>query len=223
MMKKNSPIIVISHSNLFCCSIATLLKQLNTAQFAPYCTPSKAISKIRELKPNTVIVDIPFTDFSALNLLYKLNKQYHHIKIIVITDNLAPAFLVQLFKIRISACLSKNCSSHHLMQAINHVGEKEKPLFCDEEVSRQISTLQHHNLEKIKQLTRQEFQIVVMLAHGIKTREISKQLHLSIKTVSSYHTQILGKLNLQHNIEIVQFVHQHQLLSLPVKFPGFLR
>ncbi len=211
---------IVSHAFLFIHTISALIKHSNFSQSVLSCQPQKAIAKIRESKPTTIIFEIPCSDFSILNLLHKIHKQYRHIKIIVITDNLAPAFLIHLFKIKISGCISKYCSLNEFQQALSH--KNDKKIFYDETIFNLLPALRDKRLTKINLLTRQEFQIVVMLAHGIKTHEISKQLHLSCKTISSYHTQILNKLNLEHNIEIVQFIYQHDLLLLPMKFSRFV-
>jgi len=51
-----------------------------------------------------------------------------------------------------------------------------------------------------------------MIARGKTLREISKDLSISIKTVSTYRARILEKLELQNNAEIINYAITHGLI-----------
>jgi DNA-binding NarL/FixJ family response regulator len=58
-----------------------------------------------------------------------------------------------------------------------------------------------------------ENQILQMLANGKRLTEIGDELHLSIKTVSTYRTRILEKTGIRNNAELVKFALTHGIIS----------
>ena len=53
-----------------------------------------------------------------------------------------------------------------------------------------------------EKLSEREFQVFLMIAKGKSLIEISRELSISIKTVSTYRARILEKLELENNAEI---------------------
>ena len=60
-------------------------------------------------------------------------------------------------------------------------------------------------------LSRREMEVLLMLSKGIPLTKIGEQLHLSVKTVSTYRGRVLEKLNVQSNAELTRYVLEHKL------------
>ena len=60
-------------------------------------------------------------------------------------------------------------------------------------------------------LSARELDVMLMISKGIPLTEIAEQLHLSPKTISTYRTRVLEKLELKHNTEITRYVLKHKL------------
>ena len=71
--------------------------------------------------------------------------------------------------------------------------------------------------EPHKQLSNREFEIFNMLACGQSLTEIAEQLHLSVKTVSTHKSHILGKMGLHSLADLVQYAIAHHFLLPPEK------
>jgi len=50
-----------------------------------------------------------------------------------------------------------------------------------------------------------------MLVAGKSVKEIAAELALSPKTVSTFHTRLLGKLRLQSDVDLVRYTLEHNL------------
>jgi DNA-binding NarL/FixJ family response regulator len=64
-----------------------------------------------------------------------------------------------------------------------------------------------------ERLSDREFQVMLMTASGKAVKEIARELLLSPKTVSTYHSRVLEKLRLCGNAELTRYVIEHQLLD----------
>jgi DNA-binding NarL/FixJ family response regulator len=52
-----------------------------------------------------------------------------------------------------------------------------------------------------------------MIAAGKTIKQIAENLSLSIKTVSTYRTRIMDKMNMKTNAELMHYAINHQLLD----------
>jgi len=62
-------------------------------------------------------------------------------------------------------------------------------------------------------LSDREYQVMTMIASGKTVGEIGEELSLSVKTISTYRTRVLGKMNMRTNAELTQYAIQNQLLG----------
>jgi len=62
-------------------------------------------------------------------------------------------------------------------------------------------------------LSDREFKVFIMLAEGKKNQEIADKLFISKKTVSTYKSRILEKLNMAGVAEFTRYAIQHKLIS----------
>jgi len=56
-------------------------------------------------------------------------------------------------------------------------------------------------------------EILVLIGSGKLTSDIAEELNLSVKTVSTYRSRILSKLNMETNAQLIRYSLQHGLLG----------
>lgn len=62
-------------------------------------------------------------------------------------------------------------------------------------------------------LSDREYQVLRMIAAGRTIKQIAEDLSLSIKTVSTYRTRIMQKMNMKTNAELMHYAINQQLLD----------
>jgi two-component system invasion response regulator UvrY len=62
-------------------------------------------------------------------------------------------------------------------------------------------------------LSDREYQVLCMLASGKTVTEIADELALSVKTVSTYRSRILEKMDMKNNAELIHYAVQNKLVS----------
>ena len=108
--------------------------------------------------------------------------------------------------------MTKESASVDLVKAIQkiHAGGKFiSPMLAEiliEGLSGEIVITPHENLSN------REFQVFEKIATGKKVFEIAEELHLSSKTISTYRTRILEKMNMKTNSELTQYAIQNKLV-----------
>jgi DNA-binding NarL/FixJ family response regulator len=64
-----------------------------------------------------------------------------------------------------------------------------------------------------ERLSQREFEVLLLLGSGTTVSEIAAMLSLSDKTVGTYRTRVLEKLNLKTNAELVRYALEHSLIE----------
>ena len=62
-------------------------------------------------------------------------------------------------------------------------------------------------------LSDREYQVFCLLALGKTVKEVGSELSLSVKTVSTYRTRILEKMNLKNNSQVMRYAVQNRLIE----------
>ena len=62
-------------------------------------------------------------------------------------------------------------------------------------------------------LSQREFQIFCKLAGGQAVSQIADELHLSVKTVSTYRTRLMEKMSLASNSDLTYYAIKHNLIA----------
>ena len=65
--------------------------------------------------------------------------------------------------------------------------------------------------ESLKALSSRELQVLRYLAQGMKVIDISQRMHISNKTVSTYKTRVMTKLELDSNLALIDFARRNHL------------
>jgi DNA-binding NarL/FixJ family response regulator len=63
-----------------------------------------------------------------------------------------------------------------------------------------------------KHLSDREYQVLCLIASGKEVKEISTELALSAKTISTYRTRLLDKMNMKTNAELTYYAIQNGLV-----------
>jgi DNA-binding NarL/FixJ family response regulator len=76
-----------------------------------------------------------------------------------------------------------------------------------------INLYEGRNLPLHELLSDREFQVLKFLADGKSVKEIAEELFLSVKTISTYRSRILEKLNFKNNSELIRYVLEHKIFE----------
>lgn len=175
-----------------------------------------AFQKASQLLPDIILTDIVMPEMSGTELTRKIKQEYPKIKIIVLSMHSESRYVQDLLQAGADGYLLKNCNIRQLIGAIKSVHSGKKYL-SDELTSMVIKGYlikekkRNHSFE---QLSSREKEIFQLLAQGSSPKEISDQLFISIKTVATHKQNILEKLNLQSNSDIIRYALKKNLINI---------
>jgi DNA-binding NarL/FixJ family response regulator len=173
----------------------------------------EAFSMIEKENFDLIFLDIAMPKIDGLETLRLLKSINPEVKILMLSMYPEEQYAVRALKLGADGYITKSADPEELNKAIEKISKGGK--YIPESFSEKlISYFQKpSDILTHEKLSEREFQVFLMIAKGKSLLEISKDLSISIKTVSTYRARILEKLNLKNNAEIINYALKHGLIS----------
>jgi len=165
-----------------------------------------ALNWIRGHDCDVALIDISMPGISGIDLLKQLREEKPNLPVLILSIYPEDQYAVRLIKAGAAGYLNKECAPTEVVDAVRsvvggkvHISPAVAKMLANE-VSRPEGKLPHETLSN------REYQIFLLFASAKTISEIAETLSLSVKTVSTYRTRILEKMNLRNNVELMQYV-----------------
>jgi two-component system, NarL family, invasion response regulator UvrY len=146
---------------------------------------------------------------SGLEVLSQLKTRRPQLPVLVLSGHAEAEFAVRIIKAGASGYLNKHLAPEELVTAIRRVLTGRK--YIGAAVAELIADSLGKNEVAHASLSDREFQVMLLIAAGKTVSEIAEELALSVKTVSTYRTRILEKMNLKNNAELMRYVVENKI------------
>jgi DNA-binding NarL/FixJ family response regulator len=170
---------------------------------------------LRTLAANPVdvlVLDISMPGPGVFSLLEQLETAHPRVRCVVLTMHPEEQYAVRVLRAGAAGYLSKERSPELLVEAIRKAhggGTYVSPSFAETLASRMGRRVERESHE---QLSDRELEVLVRIGAGQSIKAIAAELALSRKTVSTYHTRIRRKLDLDSDAELVRYTLEHGLV-----------
>ena len=161
---------------------------------------------------NFVVLDISMPGLSGLDVLKKIKSHNEELPVLMLSMHAQDQYAIRTLRAGASGYLTKESASILLVEAIRKIHQGGR--FISEEVAELLALNLNDNKFEFahEQLSDREYQVMNMIASGKTIVEISKELNLSDKTISTYRARILEKMSLKTNAEITHYAFSNELV-----------
>lgn len=173
----------------------------------------QALSLVRELRPDIVLMDILMPGMGGLEATTRIARNAQGPKVIALTSCTEPPFPSQMLKAGAAGYLTKNIAASELITAIKRVFAGKRYI-CNE-IAQELASyaFEEQTESPFDILSNREMQIMMMVINCQRVSDISDNLHLSPKTVNSYRYRIFDKLKVHSDVELVLLAVKHGMIQ----------
>ena len=181
-------------------------KVLNT-----YPNGKDAYNGIVNLKPQFVILDLNMPEMNGLEVLEKIRKNNIDTKIILYTMYQEKSFLTKAINLGVNAYLLKDFAIEELSICLEKISAGEN--WFSPKLNETLIIKKHDSeMSKLLSLSPAERKILSLIAEDKNTKTIAELLFISDKTVEKHRSNIIKKLGLPNERNILQrFALQNQI------------
>jgi len=175
---------------------------------------AEAVRMVKELKPDLVLLDYGLPDMDGLETTRQITELRVKTKVLILTMHANEDYAIRSIQSGASGFIVKGASPAELVSAVRKVaagGSYVTETIMDQMVGR-IGQPKHEKPESA--LSNRELQVLVRLARGFSSKEVSQQLNLSVSTVETYRSRLLDKLNCRNNSDLTRFALRRGLIDM---------
>lgn len=176
------------------------------------CTCQETLEKVVAEHYDIVVLDITMPDGSGLDVLKEIRKNKPDLPVLILSIHPEDQYAVRTLKAGASGYLTKKSAPNELMNAIRTVSQGKR--YISATLSDHLASVLGDKSDKSshEMLSDREYEIMLMLAAGKTNKCIGKDLGLSEKTISTYRSRIVAKMNITSNTELARYALDNNLL-----------
>ncbi|SET80666.1 two component transcriptional regulator, LuxR family [Natronincola peptidivorans] len=175
----------------------------------------EAISKVQELNPDIVLLDINMPKLNGIHTLRRLKDMNNTIKIIMLTFHEDKEYLFETINLGANGYVLKDAESDSLIKAIRDVNNGNSYIHP----SIATDLVKEFNNRGVKEdedlrLTRREYEVLTLIAEGLNNKEIAFNLFISEKTVKNHVSNIFKKIHVNDRTQAAIYAYKHNIKKI---------
>jgi len=180
---------------------------------AEAATGEETLVKARESNPNVVLLDVSMPGRGGVETAQELKRVNPRVRVLMLTVHPEDQYAVLCLKLGADGYITKDVPPDVLIEAVRKVASGHK--YVSSNLAERLATDLSGSGDRPAHefLSSREFEVMRKIAAGRTTGEIAAELHLSVKTVSTYRSRVLQKMNLRTNADIMHYAFRAGLES----------
>lgn len=188
------------------------LVHLLASEFAVVGTVSNGRALLLEaerLRPDVIVIDIGMPEMNGIEAARRLSKSLPSAKLVIVTQQLDPAYLHAAFSVGAKAYVAKQSAGRELVHAIRMALRDSfyvTPL-AGEEATNLLTLDPKRNPAGMfgARLTPRQREVLQLVAEGKTTKQISAVLNISPKTVEFHRNSLMDELGVRTTAELTRY------------------
>jgi DNA-binding NarL/FixJ family response regulator len=172
---------------------------------------TQVMQAVRSLDFDVLVLDLSMPGRSGMELIKLVKAEKPRLRILVLSMHQEMQYAVRAIKSGASGYLTKESAPAQLEQAIRKIAAGGA--YISAEVAEQLALGAMPGSEAVphESLSDREFEVFRMLVAGDAVSDIAAKLNLSVKTVSTHKSNLMQKLRLANQTELVRYALKHGL------------
>lgn len=172
---------------------------------------TEVMQRVRELDFDVLVLDLSMPGRSGMELIKLIRAEKPMLRILMLSMHQELQYAVRAIKNGASGYLTKESAPAQLEQAIRKVASGGA--FISAEVAEQLALGAMPGSQAVphEALSNREFEVLQLLVSGISLTDIGTRMNLSVKTVSTHKTNLMQKMGLHNQNELIRYAIKHGL------------
>jgi DNA-binding NarL/FixJ family response regulator len=165
-------------------------------------TAKQLINYLKKGSVDVVLMSMDLTDMNGITVLRKIKKNYNNIRVIIFSDQPENIYASSGIRAGASGFLSKKATTSIIKKAILKV--YRGGMYVTNAMAQKLTLDQNTGVTDLYQkLSTREIEVLKLICIGKKNNEIAEELNINPKTVSTYKSRLMTKLNVTNLISLI--------------------
>lgn len=175
---------------------------------------TQVLDLVHEQDFDIVVLDVAMPGLNGVDALQRLRVTKPELPVLILSGFSEKQYAYNLMRSGANGYLSKESPSDELLKAIRMVAGGRKYVSAELAQSMVQDILDNPDGKPLHaSLSEREFQIFCKIAGGTSVSHIAAELNLSVKTISTYRSRVLEKMNMRSNADLTAYAIKNQLIN----------
>lgn len=179
-------------------------------------TGREAVEQVRQLRPDVVLMDIRMPDLNGIEATEMITAS-SQARVLMLTTFDLDEYVYGALKAGARGFLLKDAGPELLLQAVQAAATGEA-LIAPNITARLLTAFADTRTARppaqpIDPLTPREEEVLITVARGLTNAEIADELHISLSTVKTHLTSLMGKLGARNRVEIAIWAYETKRIT----------
>jgi two-component system response regulator NreC len=177
----------------------------------------EAVQLTERLHPDVLVVDIMMPELNGIEVARRIKKLLPKTVVVILSMHENEAYVLEALRAGVSAYVLKKSTAQELVYAIRQgiAGHNFlSPPLSEHAIQAYLEKAQGTDLDPYETLTAREREVLHLAAEGLNNTEIGVRLSISPRTVEMHHGNLMRKLHLRTQTDLIRFALQRGILPL---------
>jgi two-component system, NarL family, response regulator NreC len=175
------------------------------------------VREVERLQPDVLVLDLMMPGLSGLEVLRIIRQRSPRTRVVVLSMHNNNAFVVTALKEGATGYVLKGSEEQNLVHAVREAVAGRRflsPPVTERAIDAYISQARAAPIDPHETLTAREREVLQLAAEGKTSGEIAARLHISHRTVENHRANVMRKLGLKNQSELVCYALRRGLIPL---------
>jgi two-component system, NarL family, response regulator NreC len=175
------------------------------------------VREVERSQPDVLVLDLMMPGLSGLEVLRIIRQRSPRTRVVVLSMHNNNAFVVTALKEGATGYVLKGSEEQNLVHAVREAVAGRRflsPPVTERAIDAYISQARAAPIDRHETLTAREREVLQLAAEGKTSGEIAVRLHISHRTVENHRANVMRKLGLKNQSELVCYALRRGLISL---------
>ncbi len=163
----------------------------------------KVLELAEQLQPDLVLMDLSMPGLTGLEATARLRKAWPKMRVVILSMHQNEEYVRQALRNGAVAYLLKDAAPQELEQALHAVLRGET--YLSPAIAKNATHAPSQTPAPTEQLTPRQTEVLRLVAQGFSSKEIARELDLSIKTVDTHRTTLMKQLDIHEVTGLVRY------------------
>jgi DNA-binding NarL/FixJ family response regulator len=178
---------------------------------------AEVVHTTEALKPDVLILDLMLPNLGGLQILRELRKLQLPTRVVVLSMHSSEAYVTEALGLGALGYVIKDSGADDLIRAVRQVAAGRSflsPPLSESLLEAYNQRLQATSRDPYETLTTREREVLLLAAQGHTSAEIAAQLAISPRTAESHRSNLMQKLGLRSQSDLIRFALRRRILDL---------
>lgn len=154
--------------------------------------------------PDVIILEMDIPEINGIATLRKIKKEFPDVRVLIYSGQSEDVYALSTIRAGAFGYLAKSSELDYLISAVKKVGQGK--MFITNELAQRLAFDEGTQKQRrfFRKLSTREVEVLKLLASGKRNKEVAEGLNLNEKTVSTYKSRLMKKLNVDNLVDLLQ-------------------